>query len=636
MGNCAGKPKKVQDEAPIQTPATQKQEPEQPVKLEKKKDEEVNVNDPFYRGPRPDPFKPVTKLNENEQKVEADVHQAPVAAPVLGPVAVVAPCGDCTMPCAPCVSEEPVVSIEPDQKPITPPPQVLDDKPRVSFVNDEPTQESTIERDETPLPPPREESPKSSVSSVSSISSHFSDKAPTPEPVVEEAPIEEEIIQEEMIAPIQRGMSTESDDKIGGVTLQDYEKSKKVAMDHFITEQVESKVEAVEEQRDNVQELIEEDIIQPISRTFSQETSNLPGKTLADFQSARDNQLDDVSDEITAALDELESAQKLLDEKHEQEVNAVRQETIDALGDDLVSAVTEKKEAVEADIVEDVSEPIEEMKTISVRVDEVMTKETAIEETTNILSRSLTFEDCPPLENEEELDEPSVESVIERELEDEDEDDEIDVEIQRVSQIRDDDVQIERPSSRADELGEPESVDDLVDFKRSSTERPSEPTPTAFDKNEQRFFPSSPQDDQDDDEELDSDEELERELAQIRADTAKNQERREQSVSPLSEPGDAEYDYVSKDMEPGNDVNNMIEANRDAAVKVDQNVPVELSPQMSPEPSVASQIEKEIEDIPKIADEIRQSMEDLNSIVVGAPKITKTDVQTFGGAIDSE
>ena len=93
------------------------------------------------------------------------------------------------------------------------------------------------------------------------------------------------------------------------------------------------------------------------------------------------------------------------------------------------------------------------MKTISVRVDEVMTKETAIEETTNILSRSLTFEDCPPLENEEELDEPSVESVIERELEDEDEDDEVDVEIQRVSQIRDDDVQIERPSSRADELG---------------------------------------------------------------------------------------------------------------------------------------------------------------------------------------
>ena len=219
----------------------------------------------------------MTKLNENEQKVEADVHQAPVAAPVLDPVAVVAPCGDCTVPCAPCVSDEPVVSIEPEQKPITPPPQVLDDKPRVSFVNDEPTQESTIERDETPLPPPREESPKSSVSSVSSISSHFSDKAPTPEPVelvqqgaVEEVQIEEEIIQEEMIAPIQRGMSTESDDKIGGVTLQDYEKSKKVAMDHFITEQVESKVEAVEEQRDNVQELIEEDIIQPISRTFSQ------------------------------------------------------------------------------------------------------------------------------------------------------------------------------------------------------------------------------------------------------------------------------------------------------------------------------------------------------------------------------
>ena len=84
-----------------------------------------------------------------------------------------------------------------------------------------------------------------------------------------------------------------------------------------------------------------------------------------------------------------------------------------------------------------------------------------------------------------------------------------------------------------------------------------------------------------------------------------------------------------KDMEPGNDVNNMIEANRDAAVRVDQNMPVDVSPQLSPEPSVTSQIEKEIEDIPKIADEIRQSMEDLNSKVTGAPQITKTDVQAF-------
>ena len=39
-----------------------KQEPEQPVKVEKKKDEEVDVNDPFYRGPRPDPFKPGIKI----------------------------------------------------------------------------------------------------------------------------------------------------------------------------------------------------------------------------------------------------------------------------------------------------------------------------------------------------------------------------------------------------------------------------------------------------------------------------------------------------------------------------------------------------------------------------------------------
>ena len=42
-----------------------KQEPVTPVKpVEKKKDEEVDINDPFYRGPRPDPFKPGTVRNE--------------------------------------------------------------------------------------------------------------------------------------------------------------------------------------------------------------------------------------------------------------------------------------------------------------------------------------------------------------------------------------------------------------------------------------------------------------------------------------------------------------------------------------------------------------------------------------------
>lgn len=38
-----------------------KQEPvPAPKPVEKKKDEEVDINDPFYRGPRPDPFKPGT------------------------------------------------------------------------------------------------------------------------------------------------------------------------------------------------------------------------------------------------------------------------------------------------------------------------------------------------------------------------------------------------------------------------------------------------------------------------------------------------------------------------------------------------------------------------------------------------
>ena len=40
--------------------------------------------------------------------------------------------------------------------------------------------------------------------------------------------------------------------------------------------------------------------------------------------------------------------------------------------------------------------------------------------------------------------------------------------------------------------GEPDSVDDMIDFKRTPTDRPSEPTPTAFEKNEQQFFAPSP------------------------------------------------------------------------------------------------------------------------------------------------
>ena len=93
-----------------------------------------------------------------------------------------------------------------------------------------------------------------------------------------------------MISPIQRGLSTDSD-KVGGMTLDDYEKSKQVAMDHFITEQVVEKawnrynlsklrkfvkksqshnqVEATEDARESAHEIIEEDIIQPISRSFS-------------------------------------------------------------------------------------------------------------------------------------------------------------------------------------------------------------------------------------------------------------------------------------------------------------------------------------------------------------------------------
>ena len=93
-------------------------------------------------------------------------------------------------------------------------------------------------------------------------------------------------------------------------------------------------------------------------------------------------------------------------------------------------------------------------------------------------------------------------------------------------------------------------------------------------------------------------------------------------------------------MEPGNDVNNIIEANREAAAKIEREEKIELSPeptselaetsdnlQTSGEP-ITSEIEREIENIPKIADEIRSSIEDVSkNVLEKAPQITKTDVQ---------
>ena len=93
-------------------------------------------------------------------------------------------------------------------------------------------------------------------------------------------------------------------------------------------------------------------------------------------------------------------------------------------------------------------------------------------------------------------------------------------------------------------------------------------------------------------------------------------------------------------MEPGNDVNNIIEANREAAAKIEREEKIELSPeptselaetsdnqQTSDEP-ITSEIEREIENIPKIADEIRSSIEDVSkNVLEKAPQITKTDVQ---------
>ena len=80
-----------------------------------------------------------------------------------------------------------------------------------------------------------------------------------------------------------------------------------------------------------------------------------------------------------------------------------------------------------------------------------------------------------------------------------------------------------------------------------------------------------------------------------------------------------------KDLEPGNDVNNIIDANREAAEKV-----------LKAAENIENEIETEIEDIPDIAREIRSSIEDTTNKILdspGAPQITKTDVQESGSNI---
>ena len=82
--------------------------------------------------------------------MQAEVHEQKPAPSVD----VVAPCGDCSVPCTPCAPEN-VPEPEPEKVPEVPEvPQEIEDKPRVSFAADQDPQ-SSIDRQETPVAPTR-------------------------------------------------------------------------------------------------------------------------------------------------------------------------------------------------------------------------------------------------------------------------------------------------------------------------------------------------------------------------------------------------------------------------------------------------------------------------------------------------
>jgi len=262
--------------------------------------------------------------------------------------------------------------------------------------------------------------------------------------------------------------------------------------------------------------------------------------------------------------------------------------------------------------------------------DEPVSREDAADEVANVLSRSLTMDD----------------------------EDDMDID---VSNSRIDDLDEEELPACSPELDELDSTE-LLDMNRSPADsRPSEPTPSAYSTtptDTQAFFPASPVEQTPSPEattmdtvEKVQDTALEAMAAEIAAEAleieklgmeeqmlkAAEDEIKNLKVSDLPsdlpdledvscEPGEIEYDYVKKDLEPGNDTLDLIQSNEKVLTKLDNTNPddIVLSPVLSPTPETADRKSPDFgESENSVIDDIKSDFNELKNITQTATEISK-------------
>jgi len=597
MGNCAGKPKKPEEAT--SKPAPAKVEESKPVQPKLK--EEDDPNSPFFRGPRPDPPKPAPAkpATPENQKVTADVHEAEVVDS-KGCSALIP---DVPAPCSTtCEVEEEAVNVPQDQ--VEDKELELPTRPsRVSFTQGEKSEDDAHPIARTPTPVAVEEVRVSQEEEDEPVREP-TPKTFTPEPVREPTP---KPVTPEPVQEITRSRTSSGSASIS--TCSSIQHDQEIA--DFVKATSAPAVETARQEVQNIEieDVIEDDIIQPIHRQYSEKgaSDKISGATLEEYRSKIDADAGDVGDEIAKALEELESAQTALD--HTKHIS-VMEETVSALQEDLQSSFdlsldNRKPIDLKSTEIEDADQDEIEEKLIPVKVtapDEPISRDDAADVVANVLSRSLTLDD---------------------------EDVEIDID---VSESRIDDVDDELPVG-SPELEELDSTD-VLDINRSATDsRPSEPTPSAYTPNDsQAFFPSSPVENtpsptvQDyaletmaaeiaaealEIEKLGIEEEIlkkaEDEIKLLKAEPPSDLPELE-DVS--CEPGEIEYDYVKKDLEPGNDTLDLITSNEKVLTKLDDTNPedIVLSPVLSPAPDAERKSPDfgEIENIPTVVDEIKK------------------------------
>jgi len=617
MGNCAGKPKTEEPAKPfpVAKPTVPKVEESKPVPPKLK--EEDDPNSPFFRGPRPDPPKPapVKPATPEATKVTAVVHEAEV----VDSKGCSAKLPDVPAPCSTCEVDDTSVPIEDE-------PQVQDqetDLPtrpsRVSFNQGEKSEDDAhpIERVSTPVGPadcPIRESQESQ----------------------EEEPVREPTPKPETPEPVQEVTRSRTSSEASVSTCPSTKNDQDLA--DFVEATAAPAIETSRQEVANIEieDVIEDDIIKPIHRQYSEKGAGdrVAGKTLEEYRSKIADDAGDVGDEIAKALEELESAQTALDNTKQE---SVMEETVSALQADLQSSfdlsLDNRKNIKSEILVEDADQDEIEEKLIPVKVtvpDEPVSREDAADEVANVLSRSLTMDD----------------------------EDDMDID---VSNSRIDDLDEEELPACSPELDELDSTE-LLDMNRSPADsRPSEPTPSAYSTtptDTQAFFPASPVEQTPSPEattmdtvEKVQDTALEAMAAEIAAEAleieklgmeeqmlkAAEDEIKNLKVSDLPsdlpdledvscEPGEIEYDYVKKDLEPGNDTLDLIQSNEKVLTKLDNTNPddIVLSPVLSPAPETADRKSPDFgETENSVIDDIKNDFNELKNITQTATEIAK-------------